>query len=1114
LQITGGNLTDQPLAAYVEGSAAPRSGDTIAALYGYLPKASQSPGQWSGELLGESSYNSTLPVEIGASNDGTVGGLASDFPNTDTSSDGYSGLYVLRLATSGPDESATSTYDSAVIKVTGSTWSILSPAPSLASTTTTLSETQTSPQPYGTSVQLNASVSPAIPGTVQFEDHGVAIGSPVTVAGDGTASTSANSLPAGTDTLSAVFTPETFLAYAGSTGTSSFTVSPLALTLTPVPTISGSAVTGATLTAHPGTWDSGVSLSYQWFNNGTAISGAASSAYTLKGTDYNEPITVAVTGSKTNYASATETSAPVTPGLGSLVLTPVPTISGSAVTGGTLTAHPGTWDSGVSLSYQWSNNGTAISGAASSTYTLKGTDYNEPITVAVTGSELGYASVTKTSSGVTPGLGTLTLTPAPTISGTTSIGDTLTANPGTWDSGVSLSYQWFNDGTAISEATSTTYVLTNADFNEPITVAVTGSELGYASVTKTSSGVTPGLGTLTLTPTPTISGSAVTGGTLTAHPGTWDSGVSLSYQWLRNGDAISEATSTTYVLTAADDNQDITVSVTGSDSSYNPVTKTSSGVTPGLGSLVLTPVPTISGSAVTGGTLTAHPGTWDSGVSLSYQWSNNGTAISGAASSTYTLKGTDYNEPITVAVTGSELGYASVTKTSSGVTPGLGTLTLTPVPTVSGTPVPGSTLTANAGSWDSGVTVGLQWYSGTTAISGATSATYEPTSSDVGAAITVEATGTKLGYTTVIETSAATTILRVLSPTPTPTITGTAKTGLTLTAHPGTWGSGATLRFQWQRNGVAISGATSSTYTLAGADFGQSITVAVTGSETGFETVTKTSAAETPRVGSLKSTPTPTITGSAKTGLTLTAHPGTWDSGVSLSYQWLRNGVAISGAASSTYTLKGTDFGKKIKVVVTGSALGYTSVAESSAAVIPTAGTLSPTLTPTITGTAKTGLTLTAHPGTWGSGATLSYQWLRNGVAISGAASSTYTLVGADFGQKITVVVTGRELGYTLVAKTSAAVTPKAGTLTLTPIPTVTQKVGTTILTATPGTWDSGATLTYQWSASGVKIAGATKATLDVPAADVSEAVVVAVTGSKLGYASTTERSVALTPGG
>ena len=70
------------------------------------------------------------------------------------------------------------------------------------------------------------------------------------------------------------------------------------------------------------------------------------------------------------------------------------------------------------------------------------------------------------------------------------------------------------------------------------------------------------------------------------------------------------------------------------------------------------------------------------------------------------------------------------------------------------------------------------------------------------------------------------------------------------------------------------------------------------------------------------------------------------------------------------------------------------------------------------------GSTLTANPGTWTSGTTLSYQWYRSGVAITGATAKTYKLVSADQADTMSVRVTGTKAGYTTVAKFSAVSAP------------------------------------------------------------------------------------------
>ena len=112
-QVTGGNLTDSPVAAYVEGTSTIRSGDSVATLYGYLPVNGQPTSEWSGEQLGLTTTfpntgappplnTATLPVETGNSGDKNIATLETDYPNNDHSTDGYAGMYQLRLYTNAP----------------------------------------------------------------------------------------------------------------------------------------------------------------------------------------------------------------------------------------------------------------------------------------------------------------------------------------------------------------------------------------------------------------------------------------------------------------------------------------------------------------------------------------------------------------------------------------------------------------------------------------------------------------------------------------------------------------------------------------------------------------------------------------------------------------------------------------------------------------------------------------------------------------------------------------------------------------------------------------------------------------------------------------------------
>ncbi|MDQ1059837.1 hypothetical protein QFZ23_003738 [Arthrobacter globiformis] len=61
------------------------------------------------------------------------------------------------------------------------------------------------------------------------------------------------------------------------------------------------------------------------------------------------------------------------------------------------------------------------------------------------------------------------------------MGSTLTA-VGTWGPApVTLKYQWYANGAAITGATASTYPLTAADLGRYLTVTVTGSKPGYAT---------------------------------------------------------------------------------------------------------------------------------------------------------------------------------------------------------------------------------------------------------------------------------------------------------------------------------------------------------------------------------------------------------------------------------------------------------------------------------------------------------------------------------------------------------------------------------------------------------------------------------------------------------
>jgi peptidoglycan hydrolase-like protein with peptidoglycan-binding domain len=257
-------------------------------------------------------------------------------------------------------------------------------------------------------------------------------------------------------------------------------------------------------------------------------------------------------------------------------------------------------------------------------------------------------------------------------------------------------------------------------------------------------------------------------------------------------------------------------------------------------------------------------------------------------------------------------------------------------PKVTGTAKVGRSLAVDAGDWGPGqVALAYQWYRGTTAISGATSASYTAQPGDAGSTLTVRVTGSRAGYTVTTRTSAATSaVARAdFSTTPAPTVSGSARVGGVLTAHVDGWKPApASVVYQWYRGGAAIKGATKATYTAQAADAGAKLSVAATVARPGYNSVTKRSPATKAVAKGTLSPKTPTISGTSHVGRKLKAEPGDWSpAGVHFTYRWYRDSHAIKGATKSTYKLTKSDKGTRLTVVVTGSKAGYETVAKQSA---------------------------------------------------------------------------------------------------------------------------------------------------------------------------------------
>ena len=284
-------------------------------------------------------------------------------------------------------------------------------------------------------------------------------------------------------------------------------------------------------------------------------------------------------------------------------------------------------------------------------------------------------------------------TAIPAITGTAQVGQTLSASTGSWTSAagsLSYAYQWKRGGTAISGATASSYAPVVADIGSALTVTVTATNSdGSANATSNAtSAVTPlpiswpSLSALSIAEN-AVNGASV--GTATATGGTSP----LSYSIVAGNSAgVFAINSSTGAITIAS-NTNLNYEVTTSYSltlratdSTTPTAQTADAtqvvnVTNVTELPVNTAIPTISGTAQTGQTLTASTGSWTSAagsLSYAYQWKRGGTSISGATASSYTLVSADIGSTITVTVTATNAdGSANATSNATAeVTAGSG----------------------------------------------------------------------------------------------------------------------------------------------------------------------------------------------------------------------------------------------------------------------------------------------------------------------------------------------------------------------------------------------------------------------------------------------------------
>ncbi|QQS09860.1 MAG: immunoglobulin domain-containing protein [Phycisphaerales bacterium] len=288
---------------------------------------------------------------------------------------------------------------------------------------------------------------------------------------------------------------------------------------------------------------------------------------------------------------------------------------------------------------------------------------------------------------------------------------------------------------------------------------------------------------------------------------------------------------------------------------------------------------------------------------------------------------------------------------------------------------------------------------------------------------------------------------------------GTGCTGTSFGFTVAATGTG-TLTYQWRRNGVDISGATGTTYTIA--------SVVLTSGAFYDCVVTNDCGSTTSNPAQLTVVPSAEVVTQPQPVLTCLGSPATFSitwNGDSPTFQWRRNGVAISGATSDSYT---------IASVVPASAAFYDCVltdtcgnVTSNPALLTILGSASFTSQP------SPATVCPGSPATFTvavSGNTPAFQWRKNGTNIGGATSNSYTIAS---------VIAGDAGSYDcVVTDTCNTITSNAASLGVNTQVSVTgQPNPVTTCPGSPATFTvaaSGTAPTFQWRKNGINIGGAT----------------------------------------
>jgi hypothetical protein len=716
------------------------------------------------------------------------------------------------------------------------------------------------------------------------------------------------------------------------------------------------------------------------------------------------------------------------------------------------------------LSYQWQKNGSDLAGATGSSFTTASTSAADSGALFRCRVSNGAGTVTSAEARltvITPRPALVTIEPRDTtVSDGRPASFTLTAS-----GDAPLAYQWQKNGADIAGATTRSYSIVSAAradsgaaFRCIVSNAV-GKDTSRAALLRVLA-IAP---TITLQPT----AQTVTAGQTASFQVRATGTAPLHYQWQKDTVNIPGATDSLYTTPP--------VVTADSGRAFRCVVSNTAGAVPSSAArlTVITPRPakiTLAPHDTT--VLEGHPASFTIGAAgdapVTYQWQKNGADISGATASSYSIA--------SAARTDSGAAFRCITSNVVGNDTSLAALLhVLPVPPVITTQPVARTVNAGqtatfsiAASGSRPVT--YQWQRDTVNVEGATDSLYStPPAATADSGITFRCLVSNVAGSV----ASAAARLTVITPYP-PLVTIGPRDTTVQEGHVALFtvvaAGTAPFTYQWQKNGVSLTGATASSYNIASAVRADS--------GTAFRCIVSNAVGkDTSAIALLHVVPVPPVITMQPVARTVnygqTATFSVVATGTApLTYQWKKDTVAIAGATDSVYTTAAVvtaDSGTLFHCVVSNAAGSVTSTGARLTVITPYPPMVTVDPRDTTVQEGRAALFTVAAAGT----APFTYQWQKNETDIAGATGSTYSLASAphaDSGAAFRCIVTNA-VGKDTSSAALLCVLPVPPAITLQPA----AKTVDATQTATFWIIASGTRpLSYQWQRDTVDISGAT----------------------------------------